>query len=415
MSLEPLAFMSYSRADDEHDNNRITEFCRLLMNEIQAQTGKHFHIFQDTKDINVGEQWQRRLDEEIDNCTFLIPIITPRFFESKACTSEVRRFVSHEQQLGRDDLIIPIYYIKADVIEDKNSSNAIAKLINQRQRIDWRDKRFLDFNKPDTRAEFATLAEQIVKRTKRLEQTKVTNSPSEPEPAPNSQPKGPKQYLVDCYHQGDFVTIGEAINAAEPGSTIVVKEGLYQERLDIKKPLKIIGEGQKENIVIEFNDNHTILFESTAGLLENLTISNTSSTDYHACIGIYSGRLEIKSCDVTCAFNGVSVTNNASPKITNSKITSINAKVLLFFDYSNGQIENNSIHSDKHWAIYISGQSNPSIKNNQIKSLEYDAVYITDQAKGHIENNQIFAKDEAIAIYKDASPTIGDNQIEIIE
>jgi hypothetical protein len=51
MSKEPVAFMSYVRADDAHDAGRLTQFCERLASEVRMQTGEELPIFQDRKDI----------------------------------------------------------------------------------------------------------------------------------------------------------------------------------------------------------------------------------------------------------------------------------------------------------------------------------------------------------------------------
>ncbi len=78
-----------------------------------------FDIFQDHIDIVWGQQWQQRLDDSLDSVKLLIPIITPKFFKSEACRAEMARFVLREKQLGRNDLILSVYYVRVGVLEDK--------------------------------------------------------------------------------------------------------------------------------------------------------------------------------------------------------------------------------------------------------------------------------------------------------
>ncbi len=80
----PAAFMSYVRTDDRHEEGRITQFRERLSGEVQMQTGEDFPIFQDRNDISWGQAWEERIEQSIDEVTFLIPIITPSFFRSPA-------------------------------------------------------------------------------------------------------------------------------------------------------------------------------------------------------------------------------------------------------------------------------------------------------------------------------------------
>ncbi len=124
MSWPPAAFMSYVWLDDQHENNRLTQFRERLSGEVRLQTGEEFVIFQDKTDIAVGQQWQQRIDESLDAVSFLIPILTPGFFRSEACRSEVERFLKREEQLGRHDLILPVYYVDCPMLNDADSARS---------------------------------------------------------------------------------------------------------------------------------------------------------------------------------------------------------------------------------------------------------------------------------------------------
>jgi TIR domain-containing protein len=150
MDALPAAFMSYVHLDDAHEEGRLTEFRRRLSGEVRMLTGEDFHIFQDRKDIVWGQQWQHRIDESIDSVTFLIPIITPRFFKSMACRAELERFLDREAKLRRGDLILPVYYLNCPIldIEAKRETDPLARVIAARQFADWRDLRFEPFTSP---------------------------------------------------------------------------------------------------------------------------------------------------------------------------------------------------------------------------------------------------------------------------
>lgn len=165
MSKYPAGFLSYVRADDEHDRGNLTEFRKRLSGEVYAQAGVRFDIFQDKSHIAWGDNWRERINDCLDSGTFLICIITPRFFTSDACREEVERFAERERALGRSDLILPVYYIECPLLEDAASREAdpIARLIGSRNYVDWRDLRFDPIDSPAVRKRLAMLAAQIVR------------------------------------------------------------------------------------------------------------------------------------------------------------------------------------------------------------------------------------------------------------
>lgn len=165
MDKNPFAFMSYTRFDDEHDNGRLTVFRKRLSAEVQMQTGAKFEIFQDIKDIACGQSWKCRIDEAIATATFFIPVLTPRFFTSRACRYEADRFLTRESVLGRKDLMLPFYYVTCPVLEDVSllSGDALAKLISERHYFDWRKMRFEPTDSLQWEKMVAELATQIAK------------------------------------------------------------------------------------------------------------------------------------------------------------------------------------------------------------------------------------------------------------
>jgi len=88
------AFWSYSRFDDSNDREWLTKLKGALEAESRACSGKVIEIFQDVSGTQWGEQWGDKLRGSSDQALFLIPIITPNYFKSEACRSELERFLS---------------------------------------------------------------------------------------------------------------------------------------------------------------------------------------------------------------------------------------------------------------------------------------------------------------------------------
>lgn len=157
------AFMSYAQFDDLHHNGDLTSFREILSREVQAQTGQEFPIFQDRLDISWGENWRARIEQALEATTFLIPIITPSFFRSSYCREEIEKFARRERDLGRDDLILPIYFMECPSLMENHDASTAEGIIASRQMIDWRKLRFKNPESPKVRKEIAKIASQIVR------------------------------------------------------------------------------------------------------------------------------------------------------------------------------------------------------------------------------------------------------------
>jgi cobaltochelatase CobT len=158
----PIAFLSYVRHDDEHDQGTITRLRERLEGEVKVQSGKPFEIFQDRNDIRWGQFWEERIVKSLSEVTLLIPIVTPSFFVSAACRSEFDTFLKMEKTLGVPRLILPLYYVSCDDLDDpKRRDDPIVKAIKERQWTDWRPLRFKPHDAPEVRSALAALATNI--------------------------------------------------------------------------------------------------------------------------------------------------------------------------------------------------------------------------------------------------------------
>lgn len=158
---QPVAFVTYARVDDS--DGCITQIFHRLGEAVREQTGEAFPIFLDRDDLQWGENWKERIERALDVVTFLIPVITPNFFQSSVCRLELERFVYREKELGHKGLILPIYYIDTPLLNDpaRRAMDQLAQVIGARQYADWRALRLQDFNSPDVQKGIEQLAAQI--------------------------------------------------------------------------------------------------------------------------------------------------------------------------------------------------------------------------------------------------------------
>ena len=162
MKSNPKAFMSYAHVDNKY--GKLTEFRERLSNEVHVQTGEEFPIFQDSDDVLLGQNWRDRIEVALEEeVKFLIPIITPSFFNSDACRQELEMFLQREKTLNRNDLILPIYYVSCKLLEDEKlkKKDYLVETIALRQWADWRGLRFESFDSPEVCKAIERIASQI--------------------------------------------------------------------------------------------------------------------------------------------------------------------------------------------------------------------------------------------------------------
>jgi formylglycine-generating enzyme required for sulfatase activity len=221
----PDAFLSYTRFNDQHDGGAISEFCRRLASAVQAVTGVPFEIFQDVGGIGIGEHWPDKLDRMLDQARFFIPMLTPSYFTSRPCREELDRFLRAEAQRGRNDLVLPIYYIESDVLEDEalRAADPLAKTLHERQRQDWRELRFESFEAGSVRRGLERLAREIVKARRRPMppgSTPTTDEivPAIAEPVTNEPSTIVQQSAEHVRHLRDSLIVPDSVSRSQPGT-----------------------------------------------------------------------------------------------------------------------------------------------------------------------------------------------------
>jgi parallel beta-helix repeat protein len=428
VSGQSAAFMSYVRFNDQHDDGQLTQFCERLSAEVRVQTGEEFLIFQDRNDIAWGQAWQQRIDETLDAVTLLVAIITPSFFRSPPCRAEVERFLKRERELGRHDLILPVYYVSTPELDDpaRRGADKLAQVLASRQFADWRELRFEPFTAPVVRRTLAQLAARMRDTFWQLRPTAPANhmgkgstarshaEEDEPWPAVRATAKiEPPTHVVDPYQRGDFVTVTAAIAAASPGDRILVRPGLYQESLVIDKPLEVLGDGPVADIEIQGRGSTVLLFNASIGRVANLTLRKSGSKAEGYGVDIAQGRLELEGCDITSqSFACVAIHNGADPRLRRNFIHDGRKSGVHVFDDGLGTLEDNEITRNFLPGVTITRGGNPTLRRNQIHDNKQSGVFLQKDGSGTIEDNDISTNAwSGVSVKLGGNPTLRHNRI----
>lgn len=237
--------------------------------------------------------------------------------------------------------------------------------------------------------------------------------------------QGPPTVVVDARKLGDYVTITDALTVAVPGTRIIVRPGLYQEGIVIDKPVEIVGDGDKNDIVIQSNDKSAIFFKADNGRVDNMTLRKIGSGDY-SCVDIAQGRLELEGCDISSqCFHLVAcveIGDGAAPRLRRNRIHGhdggsfsflLDGKTVGVLVCGNGQgtIEDNEI-VDTTIGVWILEGGNPTLRRNCIHGCGNSGVYIHKNGQGTIEDNEIFANGLAgVFIVAGGNPTMRRNRV----
>jgi formylglycine-generating enzyme required for sulfatase activity len=153
---ELVGFFSYSREDDEGSDGALSTLRERIQHELRAQLGRPktaFRLWQDKQAIAAGKLWEAEIKTAVWQSVFFMPIITPTAVKSPYCKFELESFLAREAELGRDDLVFPILYIKIPELENsaRQKSDPVLSTIAKRQYVDWREFRHSDVHSKDVK------------------------------------------------------------------------------------------------------------------------------------------------------------------------------------------------------------------------------------------------------------------------
>ena len=304
--MSPKGFWSYARGDDDHLDGVLSGLRKQIEGEVSMLLGHDVGIFQDIHDLHTGDPWEEKLRAGVTNASFLIPVLTPRFFNRDWCREEVMTYLRVCKDAGLEPRIFPIRFVEWDE-EDGCEVRAALTPFQYKDLSNWR------FESDPTQK--SKLINEFAKDVKaRLKLPQVPRPVAKPAPeamamrsevleTPKGKaPDGPKYktYVVDPMPgRGDFFKIGHAIEAAEPGSKIVVREGTYRESLRLSKPLEVVGEGDRERILVVTATGNALHCDAPMARISGMRFRCEAGGDGNG-IWITDGAVEVDDCVMEC-------------------------------------------------------------------------------------------------------------------
>jgi len=162
------------------------------------------------------------------------------------------------------------------------------------------------------------------------------------------------------YVPDDYLTIQSAVNAASPGDTIIVRDGLYKEHVIVNKQLTIKSERGYANCVV-----------------------NGEGSDVFA---LYADGIRIEGFTITGGRHGIFINSNNN-SIFNNNISSNNEDGIYIPSSSNNIISDNIISNNDN-GIYLWYSNNNCISDNII-SNNNNGTYLYHSNNNSISNNNI--------------------------
>ncbi len=171
-------------------------------------------------------------------------------------------------------------------------------------------------------------------------------------------------------HVRDYGTIRAAVDAANPGDTIIVDAGTYYGNVTITKSLTLEGVSASLSVIDDAGTGNGILINQTSGVsISQLTIKNpndfSDEITVQASYNIAITGSTIMATRPNSASDGIGVINSSSVTIRGNTITGDTYGINVQGGFSN-TIQTNVITGNSAAGIYVTGSQGNQFKNNLI-------------------------------------------------
>ncbi|MDY6966336.1 MAG: NosD domain-containing protein, partial [Halobacteriota archaeon] len=179
-------------------------------------------------------------------------------------------------------------------------------------------------------------------------------------------------FVDDNDNDADFIRIQDAIDNASDGDMFVVRDGNYDENIDVNKRLTIRSENGAANTIVQATDLNDHVFNLTSNYVYISGFTVTGATEQNKA-GIYLGS-GVNECNV---YENNVIDNHDGIRLSSS---------------SNNKLTNNTANSNDEYGIYLSSSSKNTLTNNiALKNLYYSILL--DSSSGNIITGNLSDRD----------------------
>ena len=218
---------------------------------------------------------------------------------------------------------------------------------------------------------------------------------------------------------GSFHTINAALACAKPYDLILVRPGVYKERLRLDKHIELVGDGPAGSVVLVGVDGPTIEAPSRiVSRVANLHIKQRPGGSAGAMSGAVliksGGVLVVEECVISSQTGHCIVIQgqDSCGYVLHNEINNGKGVGVLICDHGKGMIEDNDISCNGRAGVAILSGADPHVCANKIHEGMDSGVLVSERGRGRIEDNDIFANRRAgVAILKEGAPLVKHNRI----
>ncbi|MDP7265694.1 MAG: right-handed parallel beta-helix repeat-containing protein, partial [Candidatus Thermoplasmatota archaeon] len=191
-----------------------------------------------------------------------------------------------------------------------------------------------------------------------------------------------------------FLKVQDGVNAANPGDTVFIHNGVYSEHVTVSKGVTLQGESSNGTIIDAGGTGTGIYVTANSVIIKRLTVRNAPQS--HSAIKLsVSQNCEISQCNITGNDDGITLWAAVSNTIHNNNISGNNGwNGGIYIENSNSnRVYGNTIISNDWVGIKLSGADDNGIDNNTISNNSNGIMLYGASAGTDVHYNDIYGND----------------------
>jgi parallel beta-helix repeat protein len=211
----------------------------------------------------------------------------------------------------------------------------------------------------------------------------------------------------------DCPAIQQAINRADEGDMIFVRNGLYHENVVVNKTVSLIGENSSSTIIDGTSKGNVVDVDSDNVIVGGFTIINSGGAG-DAGINLHN----IKNCiikenSILNNWRGIWLHNCTNSGIYRNNISNTTESLAIWLEESNSTVISSNIISNNPCGVYLYYSDSNLVCRNRILDNNYYGLTLTESSMNLIIENVIENDSEwdGIALWSSSSNVIMANDI----
>ncbi len=210
--------------------------------------------------------------------------------------------------------------------------------------------------------------------------------------------QGATLYVNETGSNGAFTNIQEAIDAANPGDTVYVYNGIYFERLIINKTINLFGENQNYTIINGSGSGDVIRITANFTSLSGFTVNGSGRVSEVAGIKLLGVQYcNITNCNISNNYNGIFADSSSNINISYNHLTLNGWKGITLTESSQNTVMNNTIINNSFNAIYVHYSWGNDIIGNTISTHSVEGIEVFMSPSNYIAFN--YGTNNRLGIY----------------